>query len=111
MAKNYYRFTEINVWEGETWNFYIPCEGNEEAFAALHEALSGMDHYSGIYETSLEPVPASEVSALCKHSKTGYMREHNKLKGRLDADRVKHLTVDNVDDLYKGGIEGFMVKE
>ena len=35
----YYRLKEINDWEGETWNFYIPVEGNQKEIEKLKSSL------------------------------------------------------------------------
>jgi hypothetical protein len=92
--KMYAQFTEDNDSEGESWNFYIPVAGNEEALTQLRELISGKEEYS-LYRTLL---PESDVNCLVKHSKECYMPEHNKLEGVLD------LIDFNTEKLYKGGL-------
>ncbi len=86
----YVRFTERNDWEGETWRFYIPIKGNEATIEDLKEQLAkieafSLDKYgSGCdLEVEDETFDAKTVEALIKHSDTGYMPSHNKLKGKL----------------------------
>jgi len=54
MKKNFIRFKECNSWEGETWNFYIPVEGNEKAIKRLAKILEKYPSYT------LYPIPLSE---------------------------------------------------
>lgn len=112
---NYVKFSEINDWEGETWHFWIPAEGNEEALKALQSALGESEEY----ELDLTPVPESEVDVLVKHTDSGYMAYHNKLSGALtltaeDLAKIESGDVGSDDDggegplFYKGKIRGYL---
>lgn len=99
--KIYTIFRECNDWEGETWNFYIPTEGNESEIAKLALAIKNSPEYS--LEGSIDE---SDVDVLVKHDEGGYMAFHNKLSGKLSIGTL-HITVDD-DPLYKGGIKEFI---
>ncbi len=106
----FYRFTENNDNEGETWDFYFPMT-EEEA-----------KHFYGVFiqaETEVNDFPYSfehddilsekEIDVLVKHSRSGYMAYHNKCLKTIKP--ILELTVDDFleDDIfYKGG---FFVKK
>lgn len=94
--QTYVRFTENCDWEGESWNFYLPVEGNEEALVWLRGLVADAD--SEEYEVGEETYTRAEVETLARsHSQTTYLQEHTVLSGRL-------ATVPDLDLLYKGGI-------
>lgn len=96
-GRTYVRFTENCDWEGETWNFYLPLEGNEEALAWLRATIADGDAGEE-YEVGEETYTEAEVAALARsHGQTDYLPEHTVLSGRL-------ATVSDLDALYKGGI-------
>ena len=81
---NYLCWTEDNDWEGETWHFYIPTEGNEEALALLKAKLEEFsDNENVSFELSNAPISERDVDVLVDHSGSGYMNEHNKMKGKI----------------------------
>jgi hypothetical protein len=95
--QTYVRFTENCDWEGETWNFYLPVEGNEEALAWLRALIVEKDA-GDEYELGEETYTQLEVAALARsHSQTDYLPEHTVFSGRL-------ATGYDLDALYKGGI-------
>ena len=96
--QTYVRFTENCDWEGESWNFYLPVEGNEEALAWLRALIADGD-VSDQYEVGEEEAYTwAEVKTLARsHSQTTYLQEHTVLSGRL-------ATGYDLDALYKGGI-------
>lgn len=115
MTAMYVKFTENNEWEGETWHFYIPTTGNEEALAKLAEAIGVIDPASNnndSYWLQLDnPIPESEVDVLVKHSEVGYLRYHNKLTGTFaltDDARDRIHDGDDCNPLVRGGIREFM---
>ncbi len=69
----YYKFTENNDWEGESWNFYLPL--TDEQHQKLTELIVEMDE---TYRLAVKPLDESTVDA--KHGKgsTTYMDKHNK---------------------------------
>lgn len=98
----YVKLTEHNDWEGETWHFYIPLEGNEAALKVLQSKIAGLEDE---YELDLEhPIALEDVNALLNHGNgdTSYMDAHNKLEGFLDLIKLES------QGLYKGGIKSMM---
>lgn len=92
------KFVEENEWEGETWCFYIPIDGNGDALMDLEEAISDLDGFviSDKYYTE------DEVDLLVSNTDTGYIDLHNKLDGVLNIDELYFGDV--TSKLYKGGL-------
>jgi len=105
----YVRFIEHNDWEGESWNFYLQVEGNENALLRLEEMLPADNED---YELDLTvPYTKKLVKTLVKHSRTGYMRYHNRVDGVLDIDLLDSIDwEDGPAPFYKGGIKDFFLK-
>jgi hypothetical protein len=106
---DYVRFTENNEWEGETWHFYIPTRGNEEALKELKYLLDEVG--SETYEVDLTTIPELEVDILVKHTEFGYLAYQNKLVGRLalTPEVMKNLREGGDDGpFYKGKIKDYM---
>lgn len=110
MIAMYAKFVEENEWEGETWNFYIPIAGNEDALSALASALKNSYDEFEQYRLDLDfPIPEFEVDVLVKHSDAGYLHYHNKLAGTLVLTDETLTEIRGEDDpLYKGGIRDLM---
>ena len=116
----YFHLAENNDWEGETWHFYVPAEGNEEAIAILEDYLQ---RAKAAHEATPGPVdfPYTWVreelhlpTILRLGSSTGYMDEHNVIE-KLDLAKVRavdwHAREEQCPDepllkdhLYKGGL-------
>lgn len=97
MSRTYVRFTENCDWEGESWNFYLPVEGNEEALAWLRGLIADGEP-GDEFELGEETYTEAEVKTLARsHSQTSYLPEHTVLSGRLAIGY-------DLDALYKGGI-------
>jgi hypothetical protein len=97
--------TEHNEWEGETWHFYIPLVGNEDALTTLREMIEDDESYElSTNELGEGVFTESEVDILVKHGgDTDYMAAHSRLAGRLlIPDRT------DLDKFYKGGIKDLM---
>jgi hypothetical protein len=95
----YFKFTETNEWEGETWNFYVPL--TEEQEARVRELIGPGDEHESPYSLSTEPVTEEEVDDLMATlGTTTVIAEHNKC-GPLDADLPHTLQSDN-DFFHKG---------
>ena len=117
MSRKYVMFTENNDWEGESWDFFIQYDGNEEELKALYDNIHLHD-LSETYELNLSKIiPEYEVDFVLKYAKDGYMMSHNKISGKLkfservmtsykDYDSPKECT-DSL--LNKGGIEDMYV--
>lgn len=109
--KTFVKLTENNEHEGETWHFYIPIEGNEEAIGRLLDAIARLDQdVDEEHSLDLTPIPEAEVDILVKHADTGYMANHNKLTGVLvlPEDFDEKMAEEDADPLYKGSIRGYM---
>ena len=80
------RFTERNDNEGETWNFWLQLDGNEEALNLLKSELDGSaDRWLvDAYELNMSPIPESEVDILVKHTRRGYFAYENKVTGKFE---------------------------
>jgi hypothetical protein len=105
---DYVKFTEENDWEGETWHFYIPVDGNQLTLSVLAAALETSPIES--YTLDLTPIPESEVDTLVKHTEVGYTADHTKLSGvlLLAPDTVDQLSAYDTDPFYKGEIAKFV---
>lgn len=109
MAQEYVKLTEHNEWEGETWHFYIPIAGNEDAIDMLQVALEGIDRDQ--FQLVAAPISENDVDLLVKHGgDTDYMAAHNKLEGRLvlTEEILAPLGTGDLDPLYKGRITDHM---
>jgi hypothetical protein len=95
----YFKFTETNEWEGETWNFYVPL--TEEQEARVRELIAPGDEHESPYSLSTERVTDEEVDDLmATRGTTTVIAEHNKC-GPLDTDLPPALHSGN-DFFYKG---------
>lgn len=103
MAKLYVELIEYNDWEGETWSFWIPVPGNEDAIESLRHILT--DSFAiDCFEMGETLLSESKLDFLIKRSKgeTSYLSRHNKLRGVL---KLPDKTPGEViDAFYKGGI-------
>jgi len=107
---NYFKFTEHNDWEGESWNFYIPIEGNTIPIQDLKTFIKNFS-FEDMYEIDDKPYTEEEVTILCDNTESGYMDFHNCLSGKLIVPFLKVEDCHIVDDpFYKGGIENLMEK-
>jgi len=99
--RQFFKLTERNEWENETWHFYIPINGNEKARDLIVKYI----------EESLEPdleideelLPESTVDILVQYSDSGYLSYHNKVDGFLDLEVVKEELALEAP-FYKGGV-------
>jgi hypothetical protein len=110
-VRTFVKLTENNEHEGETWHFYIPYEGNEEAIGQLFEAIALLDQdVDEEHSLDMTPIPEVEVDILVKHADTGYMANHNKLTGvlTLPDDFDEKMADEYADPLYKGSIKEYM---
>jgi len=94
----YVCFIEHNDWEGETWRFYIPINGNEADLAKVRELITGSD-----YELVDEPQwSKAEVKKLERAGGYGYMNYHNLAAGFKQL--PDSINWDEEDPFYKGGL-------
>ncbi len=107
---SYFKFTEYNDWEGESWNFYIPIEGNTIPVEDLKTFIKNFS-FEDMYKIDDKPYTEEEVKILCDNTESGYMDFHNRLSGKLILPELKVEDCNIVDDpFYKGGIENLMEK-
>lgn len=105
----YVKFTEHNEWEGETWHFWIPLQGNTDELKRLDQIIARNPEMNEFYELDLTPVSEAEVGAcVAQSSNTDYLPEHNKLTGTLRLPADDAITDNKSDLLYKGGIRDYM---
>lgn len=100
--KIFIEFVENNDWEGETWSFWIPQEGNEDAIAKLTEIIVDDDSYQ-IGDKPLEDEKQLDFLIERTKDETGYMARHHKLSGLLKIPKKKDAAAIR-ESLYKGGI-------
>lgn len=102
----YATFTENCDWEGETWRFYIPVEGNEEALAALRKRVT-VDDDDQVYTLGTVPLTEAEVDVrVAGPDDCDYLPAHTKLAGTLNLEVIEGKDDgDLFDVLYKGGIK------
>lgn len=110
--KTYLDFVEHNDWEGESWHFYIPVAGNEEAIEKFKIIINAINETSGDeYEIGKEMLKEEEVDTLVRFGGQGYYSNHNKLEGKLVIKKLQKALDDDDDPLYKGGITDYMTND
>jgi len=103
----YFKFTEQNDWEGETWHFFIPYV--YEQALRFERLIKNIAPDSESFEVNITKLyTPQEVDLLVEEGETGYMRQFNKcgplkLNAMIDANLTE-------DDLYKGAIENWCEK-
>lgn len=107
--RKFVRFEENNDWEGERWNFYIPVDGNGACLEHLTKVLENAQSNDGCpYSLYPDELTETEVDTLVKFSKSGYMDYENKLDGIMDPAFFLNLTVEKLDQFYKGSISDYI---
>jgi hypothetical protein len=95
----FFKFTETDEFEGETWNFYVPL--TEEQEARIRELVAATYEQEVPYSLSEEPVTGEEVDDLMATlGTTTVVAEHNKC-GPLGAALPDTLHSEN-DFFHKG---------
>lgn len=94
------KFTEVNDWEGETWHFWLPVEGNEVQLVRL--AVVTRDEECEYSLDMKNPLNEAAVDILVANADdTDYMAEHTKVAGIL---RLPEELDEHLGEFYKGGI-------
>jgi len=97
----FFKFTETDEFEGETWNFYVPL--TEEQEARIRELVAATDEQEVPYSLSEEPLTEEEADDLmASRGTTTVVAEHNKC-GLLDTDLPSTLHAEN-DFFHKGAL-------
>jgi len=94
--KSFIRFTENNDWEGESWNFYIPVEGNEIEIERLRDLINTQDDEMCFEMNEDTFLTEEEVDILVDNATHGYFPSDNKL------DEIR--CPEDLEGLYKGGL-------
>jgi hypothetical protein len=104
----YIKYQEHNSWEGETWNFYIPTKGNEEALKLLKEKFVNIPSPHKIFDKIFDE---KTVDMFVEQSECGYMSFHNKMEGKIDINSFLSLNIQELEELlYKGNLEKIGLK-
>lgn len=113
------KLTENNDHEGESWNFWLQLDGNEDQMKRL-KSIVDLENAAGFdpaYELDMTPVDETEVDILVKHSDGGYMDYENKVTGTMTVPEFDdglfnyESEIDEAvfdwtgDNLYKGRVE------
>lgn len=105
-VRRFVRFTEVNEWEGETWNFWLLYNGNEDEltkFRTLLETAEDEDETHDFpYQLELlVRVAENEVDALVRYGNDTetYYPTHSKVEGVFTCPDVYDHS-----QLYKGDI-------
>jgi hypothetical protein len=96
----FYRITEYNDWEGETWyHYFLDKPGVKEALEEANKMLGDESDF-----TSIDRMEMSEVEqlVLANWAPEYYMEPH--WFGELDIEKLKQASR---KDLYKGGIRDY----
>lgn len=98
--KNWYKFTEHNDNEGETWHFFIQLTEEERDHL---EQLTEDD--GSPYSISAKVFAEFEVDIMVENSDCGYMNTYNKRPAPYPMDIMDlPLDFEELDELlYKGG--------
>ena len=102
------RFKEYNDWEGETWNWWLQVDGNEEElqkFVNLLSAAAGEEEYDldyTYYEDDVED--EFVVDKLVEYSNSSYGADHTKVTGKFTC---PDTLGQDLDLLYKGGLAAY----
>ena len=108
MKKQKRYFTQITEhcgYEGESWSFFIPNEGNEPFLEKLKATIKKFKKLSlsdAYLEIEDEEVPENEVKILVKRTDSGYMDYYNKIDKIIDPKAINDSDEDAfVDSFYK----------
>lgn len=106
--KYYFEFKENCSWEGETWRWYIPIDGNEKNITFLKKEIEKFPNFT----ISEKIFDEREVDILVENTSVGYMASHDKLEGKLDfSDYPEKSTNGAEDPFYKGDIREYVINE
>lgn len=116
--------TEQNGQEGETWQFLVPLEGNEEACSLVesfvHQLHQQDEESNSTYSVSRQTLHIASVMKAASLVTPGYHHSHTvipkldlqKVREEFRLDRIKGDPDDETEDLlYKGGLLRFAPEE
>lgn len=108
------KFRENNDNEGESWNYWLQYNGNENELQKLKDYIDvNKDYFDVSYVLDMTPVSQYEVDVLVKHSDSGYNQYENRITGtyKFTEPEEKDLEFyENTNEYfferwYKGGIK------
>lgn len=104
-------FQEMNEHEGETWNFWLQVDGNDDELDRLVVLLerAGVDEELVLLD---DEITEDQVDTLVEYGGSGYMNYHHKIKGLFTCPRPDLEDEHNMwsfvsRTLYKGGIKKY----
>ena len=97
-------FSESNDHEGETWNFYMPLEGNEKAIEKVKKLLATYPEDEECPYQIGPTLTEDQVDTLVgfANGAASYMDAHQKVKGFLKL--PKSVKDWSYDPFYKGAL-------
>lgn len=109
LQRKFVKFTENNDNEGESWNFWLQLDGNEESLQRLKDEIDSTSDQtlSDSYKLDLTPVPENDVNVLVRYSRRGYMMYENKVVGKFV---FEVPTDDEVNDFHDTKAEYYYEK-
>lgn len=111
------KFTENNDNEGESWNFWLQLDENQNELNRLQMFVSRFDPNRESFELNMLPVDESEVDVLVKHTGQGYMDYENKVTGYFTLPEVEESYDEDtgydwlMNNFYKGAIDEHFTDE
>ena len=111
------KFTENNDNEGESWNFWLQLDENQNELNRLQMFVSRFDPNRESFELNMLPVDESEVDVLVKHIGQGYMDNENKVTGYFTLPEVEESYDEDtgydwlMNNFYKGAIDEHFTDE
>ena len=105
----YFKITEHNDWEGETWHFYFWVPEDNSQVQHLADHLAQDAYTSESHVVSLDFLSSSTLDVLEEHDgEMGYMPKHNRVEGYLDIEAILALSEEDLARaLYKGQVRKF----
>jgi hypothetical protein len=110
---NFVKFTENNDNEGESWNFWLQLEDNEDQLKQLDSWLGTFDEDGESYELDMKTILSEkEVDTLVEHGGQGYMNNNNKITGKFTCPQPNEAEQEDGwewlnDKFYKGDIDRY----
>lgn len=104
---DFIRLHEYNDHEGESWNWWLQVDGNEnelDKLAGLVVSIEYVDVWEPPYSLSGPAEPEAVVDKLVEYAESGYYSAHNKVTGKFTC---PHDLGPDGELLYKGGIKDF----
>lgn len=99
MNKQWYKFTENNDWEGETWHFFVKLTEEEAKYLSN---LVQDERLEDSYSFSLKVYPEEHIDIMVQESDEGYMPQYNKCSGPFKKSVLLVTPEEADEEFYKG---------